>query len=73
MVLPAISDIRSSLELIKPFTRRTPVMTSSMLDTIFGCEMFFKCENFQKSGAFKFRGAINAILSMSGAEREMGF
>jgi len=49
---------------IKPFIHRTPVMTSASLDDIAGCHLYFKCENFQKVGAFKARGAMNAALSL---------
>jgi threonine dehydratase len=47
-------------------------MTSQQLNRIFGCELFFKCENFQKVGAFKFRGATNAVLSLSEEEKKRG-
>jgi threonine dehydratase len=50
---------------IKPYIHRTPVLTSSSLNNMFGAELYFKCENFQKIGAFKIRGALNAALSMS--------
>ncbi len=50
---------------IKPFIHRTSVLTSSSIDEIAGCKVFFKCENFQKIGAFKARGAMNAALSLS--------
>src|SRR5690606_12505823 len=49
----------------KPYIHRTPVMTSSMIDALTGCSVFFKCENFQKIGAFKMRGAVNTLLSLS--------
>jgi len=57
---------------IKPFIHQTPVLTSELLNKEAGCNLFFKCENFQKMGAFKMRGAANAILSLSDAERERG-
>jgi len=47
-------------------------MSSQQLNRIFGCEMYFKCENFQKAGAFKFRGATNAVLSLTDSERKRG-
>src|SRR5882672_415593 len=50
---------------IKPFIHRTSVLTSSSIDELAGCNVFFKCENFQKIGAFKARGAMNAALSLS--------
>ncbi len=72
MVLPTLSDIQAAHERIKPFIHRTPVMSSRQLNRIFGCEMFFKCENFQKVGAFKFRGATNAVLSLPESEKKKG-
>lgn len=57
---------------IKPFIHKTPVLTSQLLDEIAGCNVFFKCENFQRMGAFKMRGAANAILSLSEEERQNG-
>ena len=72
MILPALSDIQSAHERIKPFIHRTPVMSSQQLNRLFGCEIFFKCENFQKVGAFKFRGATNAVLSLSESDKKRG-
>lgn len=57
---------------IKPFIHKTPVLTSQLLNEKAGCNLFFKCENFQKMGAFKMRGAANAILSLSEEERKRG-
>lgn len=62
MELPSLEDIRETHRRIKPYVHRTPVMTSSQLNRISGAEIYFKCENFQKVGAFKFRGAMNAVL-----------
>ncbi|GLU42820.1 threonine/serine dehydratase [Allomuricauda sp. NBRC 101325] len=59
-------------ERIKPFVHNTPVLTSSQINTIVGAELYFKCENFQKMGAFKMRGAANAILQLSQAQKENG-
>ena len=72
MVLPGLSDITSAHDRIKPFIHRTPVLTSQQLNRIFGCEMFFKCENFQKAGAFKFRGAANAVLQLTEEQKKKG-
>lgn len=72
MNLPSISDIKSAHERIKPFIHKTPVLTSQQLNKIFSCELFFKCENFQKVGAFKFRGATNAVLSLNEEEKKRG-
>ena len=72
MILPSITDIRSAHERIKPFIHRTPVMTSLQLNRMFDCDLFFKCENFQKVGAFKFRGAMNAVRLLSDEEKRKG-
>jgi len=72
MELPALSDIQSAHRRIIPFIHRTPVLTSRLLNSIAGCEMFFKCENFQKVGAFKFRGATNAVLSLTDDQKKAG-
>jgi threonine dehydratase len=57
---------------LRPWVHRTPVLTSSTLDKLAGAQVFLKCENFQKVGAFKFRGAMNALLQLSSAERAAG-
>jgi threonine dehydratase len=57
---------------IKPFIHQTPVLTSTSLDEIAGCNLFFKAENFQKVGAFKSRGAMNAILNLTREQRARG-
>ncbi len=72
MILPGLSDIRSAHDRIKQFIHKTPVLTSQQLNRIFGCEMFFKCENFQKAGAFKFRGAANAVLQLTEEQKNKG-
>jgi len=72
MNLPSIADIKSAHLRIRPFIHYTPVMSSTLLNKQFGCEMFFKCENFQKVGAFKFRGATNAVLCLNQEEKEKG-
>lgn len=56
--------IEEAHERIRKYVHRTPVMTSSLLNEIAGCRLFFKCENFQKIGAFKIRGAMNAALQL---------
>ena len=50
---------------IKPFIHNTPVLKSSSIDEVIGARLYFKCDNFQKMGAFKMRGAANAILQLS--------
>ncbi|HEX9828027.1 MAG TPA: pyridoxal-phosphate dependent enzyme [Flavobacteriaceae bacterium] len=59
-------------ERIRPYIHRTPVLTSQLLNDMSGANLFFKCENFQKMGAFKMRGATNAILSLSEEQRKKG-
>ncbi len=54
-------------KMIAPYIHRTPVLTSSMLNEMSGAELFFKCENFQRMGAFKMRGAVYSILKLSEA------
>jgi threonine dehydratase len=72
MKLPELADIQSAHSRIKPFIHQTPVLTSHQLNKLYDCELFFKCENFQKVGAFKFRGATNAVLSMTAEEKHKG-
>ncbi len=72
MKLPELADIQDAYSRIKSFIHHTPVLTSHQLNELFDCELFFKCENFQKVGAFKFRGATNAVLSMSEEEKLKG-
>ncbi|WP_394750155.1 threonine/serine dehydratase [Spongiimicrobium salis] len=57
---------------IKPYIHRTPVLTSTILNDKVGAQVYFKCENFQKMGAFKMRGAANAILCLTDAQRQKG-
>ena len=59
-------------EKIAPYIHRTPVMSSQLLNEIAGCKVVFKCENFQKMGAFKMRGATNAILNLTDEQRAKG-
>jgi threonine dehydratase len=59
------ADIELAARRIADFAHRTPVLSSSSIDDIAGCKIAFKCENFQRVGAFKFRGACNAVWSLS--------
>ncbi len=72
MSLPTIDDVRQAAARIKPYAHRTPVLTCASLDHMANAQLFFKCENFQKVGAFKFRGACNAVFSLSDTEAERG-
>jgi threonine dehydratase len=69
---PKLSDIRAAAERIRPYAHRTPVLTCSSLDAMTGARLFFKCENLQKVGAFKFRGACNAVFSLGADEASRG-
>ncbi len=70
--IPSLDDIKKVQERIKPFIHQTPVLSSVSINELAGCEIFFKCENFQKIGAFKARGGMNAVLSLSKEEQEKG-
>src|SRR5438132_13560747 len=65
-------NIRTAHERIRPYIKRTPVLTSSPLDVASGALLFFKCENFQKGGAFKARGATNAVFSLDDTAARRG-
>lgn len=64
MYIPTFDDVIAAHERITPYIHRTPVLTSSFLNGLTGAELFFKCENFQKAGAFKVRGASNAVFGL---------
>jgi len=72
MNFPTLSDILAAHERIQAYIHRTPILTSSAINEIAGCEIYFKCENFQKVGAFKARGAANAVLKLSPENRAKG-
>jgi threonine dehydratase len=67
-----IDDIRRAAERIRPFAHRTPILTSSTINAMTGATVFFKCENLQRVGAFKFRGACNAVYSLDDAAAARG-
>lgn len=69
---PDFNDVIKAAERIRGHANKTPVMTSSWLNAQTDCELYFKCENFQKIGAFKFRGAYNTIVQLSDSERQQG-
>ncbi len=62
--LPTTNEIELAARRIKPFVHRTPVLINQGINRIVGTKLYFKCENFQKTGSFKFRGACNAVLSL---------
>lgn len=72
LTLAAAKAVNEAHERIKPRIHRTPVLTSQSLDRMAGARLFFKCENLQKTGSFKIRGASNAILSLTGEEASKG-
>ncbi|MBU3698801.1 MAG: pyridoxal-phosphate dependent enzyme [Candidatus Kapabacteria bacterium] len=67
-----IGDIQQAAQRIAPYVHRTPVMTSRALNEMFGAELFFKCENLQKVGAFKARGAVNAVMQLDEQQLRAG-
>jgi threonine ammonia-lyase medium form len=66
------ADVAAAHERIKPFAKRTPVLTSATIDALTGAKVHFKCENFQRMGAFKFRGAYNALAQLSDEQKRKG-
>jgi len=72
LIVPTYQDIVEAHERIRKYVHKTPVLTSTSINRIFETQLYFKCENFQKVGAFKFRGASNAIYSLSEEEASRG-
>ena len=72
MYIPTFGDVLAAHARIAPYIHRTPVLTSSYLNALTGAELFFKCENFQKAGAFKARGASNAVFGLTAAQAAKG-
>lgn len=70
--IPGVEDIIRVRKLIEPYIHRTPVHASTAVDDISGCRLFFKCEQFQKVGAFKFRGATHAVMSLDESDAQKG-
>src|SRR5450756_2956868 len=70
--LPNFDDVSAAAERIKGHAHRTPVMTSRTVNKELDAEVFFKCENFQRMGAFKFRGAFNALSQLAPEQRRGG-
>jgi threonine dehydratase len=69
---PTLKDIREAQSTIRPFIHRTPVLTSTAIDDMCEAQLFFKCENFQKAGAFKIRGACYAVFTLREKEARKG-
>ena len=72
MYIPTLQDMRAAQDRIGPYVHRTPVLTSQYLDDLTGAELFFKCENLQKAGAFKARGASNAVFGLTAEQARRG-
>ncbi len=72
MYIPTYQDMLEAHERIKPHIRRTPIRTSDYLNDLTGAQIFFKCENFQEPGAFKVRGATNAVFGLDEAQAAKG-
>ncbi len=72
MPFPKAEDISAASRRIAPFIHHTPVLTSASIDKMLEAQLFFKCENFQKVGAFKYRGATNAILRLFPSQTKAG-
>jgi len=71
-LVPTFADIEYAARRIQGVAHRTPVVTSRSADERTGAHLFFKCENLQRAGAFKFRGAYNALSCLSPDERRRG-
>ncbi|RPA66957.1 pyridoxal-phosphate dependent enzyme [Cyclobacteriaceae bacterium YHN15] len=72
MKFTSLEEIKAAHKRIQPFIHRTPIMKSEAINQIAGCEIFFKCENFQKVGAFKARGAANAVAKLTEEQKKNG-
>lgn len=72
MKIPEKNNISLIADHLKPFIHRTPVMRSEQLNKLCGADLYFKCENFQKTGSFKIRGAMNAVMNLTAGEKSNG-
>ena len=72
ITLPTFDDVRAAAQRLQGHAHRTPVLRSASADAMAGAQFFFKCENFQRMGAFKFRGAFNALARFSPEQRRAG-
>lgn len=73
ILMPCFEDILTAARRIQPYAHKTPVLTSHTLNDKLNCKIYFKCENFQKVGAFKFRGACNTVFSIPEDQLNHGF
>ena len=72
MYIPTFDDVIAAHDRIRPHIHRTPVLTSTYFNELTGAELFFKCENFQKAGAFKVRGACNSVFGLTDEQAKLG-
>ena len=72
LLIPTYDDMLAAHDRIRPHIRQTPVRSSDYLNELAGCELFFKCENFQEPGAFKVRGATNAVFGLTDDQAKLG-
>ena len=72
MHIPTYADVETAARRLQGHAHRTPVLTSRIVDEASGAKVFFKCENFQRTGAFKFRGAFNALSALPETVRRRG-
>nr|WP_321358357.1 pyridoxal-phosphate dependent enzyme [uncultured Draconibacterium sp.] len=72
MNIPNYNDVEQAYRIVQKYAHRTPVLSSVSINSIVDAELFFKCENLQKVGAFKFRGACNAVFSLNDGEAQKG-
>ena len=72
LTIPTWDDVLAAHERVRPWIHRTPILTSRFLNELTGAELFFKCENLQKAGAFKVRGASNAVFGLSADKAKKG-
>jgi threonine dehydratase len=72
LTLPTYADVEQAAQRLQGQAHRTPVLRSATADALLGAQLFFKCENFQRMGAFKFRGAYNALAQFSPEQKRAG-
>ena len=72
LYIPTWDDVLAAHERVRPYIHKTPILTSRFINELAGCELYFKCENLQKAGAFKVRGASNAVFGLSDEKARKG-
>ena len=72
LYIPTWDDVLAAHERVRPYIHKTPILTSRFINELAGCELYFKCENLQKAGAFKVRGACNAVFGLSEEKASKG-